>query len=131
MGRLSVIVDEHLGVPLVVRRDQRPRLPLCDSQRVAVQVELVMVVVRAHPPRRVVLQRGVRRVAHRKRVVPLNEPLVALRVVGRVDHGHDLAQDGPRGRVLRSRQLVGDLHRRLERRRLVAVVGVVQPGDRR
>ncbi len=51
--------------------------------------------------------------------------------MGRVDHRDDVLQDRSCHRVLACRKLIGDLDRRLERRRLVPVVRVVHPADGR
>ena len=128
---LAVVIDEDLRVPFVIDLDQGLRLALGDPQRIAIQVDLVVVVVRAHPPRRIVLQGGVRRVTLGEGVIPLHEALVALGVVGRVDDGDHVLEDRQRRAVLAGGELVGDLHRRLEGGRLVPIVGVVHPADGR
>ena len=131
LGRLTVMVDEDLGTPLVIGSDDRLRFALSDSEHIAVEVDLIVVVVRAHAPGRFVFQSGVRRVTLAERVVPFDVSLVAFRVQGRSDDGDYVLQNRLRHRVFAGGELVGDLYSRLERRRLVAVVGVVHPADRR
>ncbi len=131
---LPVVVDEEDRIPFAERLHDRSGLRLRDEERVAVEIDLIVVVVRAHSPRRVVLGRvRVRRAlaADLRGVVPRHEALVALRVVRGVDDGDEAVEDQARRLVRARRALVAGLNRRLEGGRLVAVVRMVHPRDRR
>ena len=127
LRRLAVEVDEDLRVPLLERIGDCPALGLRQAEAVAVEVDLVVVVVGAHPPRRIVLQGGRVGVAHHEGVVPGGVALVALRIMGEVDQHEHAVAHALRPLVVAGGKLVGKLNRRLERRRLVPVVCRVQP----
>ncbi len=126
-----MVIHEHLRVPPqnAVHHDARLGLALCHE--VAVHIEAEMVVAPGDAPRLVLLERPGVIGADRDGVVPGREALVPIRVGARVEHDDDVLENGPRHRVLAGQHLVGDLHRRFESGRLVAVHGVLEQRDDR
>ena len=124
--RLAVVVHEHHGPGVEVEPDERPVLRLGAPDRIPVQVDLVVVVVRGKTPRGAVLDRVRVRVAVRPaggRLEPGREALVAVRVRGGDDVHHQVLEQLV---VTAGQQFPGHPERRLESGGLVAVVSVVE-----
>ncbi len=125
-----VVVYEHLRVPAQDAVHHRPHFRLALGQEVAVHVEAEVVVASRDAPGLAPLEARRLVGAHRHRVVPRGKAFVPVGVGRRVEHQHDILEDVERGGLVGGEHLVGDLHRRLEARRLVAVHCVLEEHDR-
>ena len=124
--RLAVVVHEDHRPGVEVEPDQGAVLGLGAPDRVPVQVDLVVVVVRREAPGGAVLDRVRVRVTVRPTVgglEPGRKALVAVRVRGGDDVHHQILEQGV---VPAGQQFPGHPERRLESGGLVAVVPVVQ-----
>ena len=128
VGAHLVKIDEDLRIPASIFRDARLRFLLRSPAPVAVHVDQVMVEPAARP--RFVMLEGVGirvRLRAARADVPLHVPLAAIGIQQRIDHDDQVVENF--GGIGIAQQRAGRQHRRLGRRRLVAVHTVREPGD--
>ena len=123
------MVHEHLRPPAQDAIHHGANFRLALREQVAVHVEAVMAVSPRDTPGLGLLECPWMIGTHGDGVVPGGEALVTVGVRRRVQHDDHRLQDLERLRLVRRRELVGDLHGGFEPRRLVAVHRVVEHRD--
>ena len=120
------MVHEHLRAPAQDAVHHCPDLGLALREQVAVHVEPVMTVAAGNAPGLALLEGPGVVGADADGVVPGGEALMAIGIGRGVQHEDHGLQDLKGLRLVRCRELVGDLHRGFEARRFVAMDRVLE-----
>ncbi len=121
--RGAVKIDEYLRVPADDGPEHGPCGSLRQRDQITVHVESVVSVSPPDAPGLVPFVRERFIGADRERVVPHCEPLVTVRIGGRIHDDQRVSQHLDGGRLVRGEQLIDDPHRGLKAAGLVAVNG--------